>query len=117
MVVSAFCVINMANRIRFFKETFLVANISPEVVFGILFLNLSSIKIDFSGRELRWRTYITKKALLTTRRIEPVGRKEFATVALDLVYETYVNHVGSFSSITLASSSPLKLNFLPFHKH
>ena len=27
-----------ANRVRFFEKTFLVANISPEVVLGMLFL-------------------------------------------------------------------------------
>ena len=32
MVVAAFLVENKANRVRFFEETFLVANVSPEVV-------------------------------------------------------------------------------------
>ena len=53
MVVAAFSVENKANRVRFFEETFLVANVSPEVVFGMLFLTLSGADIDFSGRELR----------------------------------------------------------------
>ena len=32
MVVAAFLVVDKANRVRFFEETFLVANVSPEVV-------------------------------------------------------------------------------------
>ena len=33
MVVAAFLVTDKAKEIRFFEETFLVANVSPEVVF------------------------------------------------------------------------------------
>ena len=53
MVVAAFSVEDKANRVRFFEETFLVANVSPEVVLGMPFLTLSSADVDFSGRELR----------------------------------------------------------------
>ena len=53
MVVAAFSVEDKANRVRFFEETFLVANVSPEVVLGMPFLTLSGVDVDFSGRELR----------------------------------------------------------------
>ena len=33
MVVAAFSVEDKANRVKFFEETFLLANVSPEVVF------------------------------------------------------------------------------------
>ena len=49
MVVAAFSVEDKANRVRFFEETFLVANVSPEVVFEMLFLTLSGANVDFSG--------------------------------------------------------------------
>ena len=52
MVVAAFLVIDKTNQVIFFEKTFLVANISPEVVLGILFLTLSSANIDFLGCEL-----------------------------------------------------------------
>ena len=52
MVVIAFLVMDKANRVIFFEETFLVANVSPEVVFRILFLTLNGADIDFLGREL-----------------------------------------------------------------
>ena len=53
MVVAAFSVEDKANQLRFFEETFLVANVSPEVVLGMLFLTLSGADVDFLGRELR----------------------------------------------------------------
>ena len=52
MVVAAFSMENKANQVRFFEENFLVANVSPEVVFGMPFLTLSAADIDFSSREL-----------------------------------------------------------------
>ena len=113
IVVIAFLVEDKANQVRFFEETFLVANISPEVVLGMLFLILSSVDVDFLGRELLWRIYITKKALPTTRRIELVGKKEFEATALDSEHEIYVVHVGSVSFDILPNSSPFELDVHP----
>ena len=103
MVVASFSVVDKANRVRFFEETFLVANVSPEVVLGMPFLILSGADVNFSGRELWWRTYTTKEAFPTTRRVELVGKKEFAAAALDPEYKTYVVHVASLSSTPLPS--------------
>ena len=103
MVVAAFSVVDKANRVRFFEETFLVANVSPKVVLGMLFLTLSIADVDFPSRELRWRNYTTKEALSTTKRVKLVGKKEFAAAALDPGHETYVVHVASLSSTPLAS--------------
>ena len=49
MVVAAFLVVDKVNQVRFFKETFLVANIWPKVVFEIPFLTLSGADVDSSG--------------------------------------------------------------------
>ena len=101
MVVTAFSVTDKANQVKFFEETFLVANISSEVVFEILFLTLSSADVDFLSRELRWRTYTTEKALRTTRNIKLVGKKEFVAAALNPEYKTFVIHVASLCSTPL----------------
>ena len=53
MIVTAFLIMGKANQVRFFETTFLVANVSPEVVFGMLFLTLSGVNIDFLVWELR----------------------------------------------------------------
>ena len=110
IVVAAFLVMDKTNRVKFFEKTFLVANISPKVVLGIFFLTLSGADVEFLGWELRWRTYITKKALPTTRRVELVGKKEFAAAALDPESEIYVVHVGSVSSNVLPSFSLLNVH-------
>ena len=47
IVVAAFLVTDKANRVRFFEETFLVANISSEVVFGMFFIILSGADVNF----------------------------------------------------------------------
>ena len=90
IVIAAFSVVDKANRIRFFEETFLVANVSSEVVFGIPFLIWSSADVDFLGQKLWWETYTIKKALPTTRRVELVGKKKFAAIVFDPEHETYV---------------------------
>ena len=71
------------------------------------FFTLGDVDIDFLDQKLRWRIYITEEALPTTRRDKLVGKKEFAAAELDPKYETYVVHVGSVSSVTSPSSSPL----------
>ena len=105
MVVAAFSIEEKAIQVRFFEETFLVANVSPKVVLGIFILTLSGADVDFLKRELRWRTYSNEEALPTTRCVKIVGKKEFAAAALDPEHETYIFHVGSVSSDTLPSSS------------
>ena len=91
-----------------------MANVSPEIVLGMLFFTLSGINVDFLGWKLRSRTYITKKTLLTTRHVELVDKKEFIAAALDPEYEIYVVYVGSVSSDVFPICSPLKLNVHPF---
>ena len=114
MVVEVFLVEDNANRVRFFEETFLVANSSLKVVIGMPFLTLSGADVDFLGRKLQWRTYTTKKTVPTTRRVELVGKKEFAVAALDLEHEIYVVYVGSVNSNTSPSSS--LFNVHPFRR-
>ena len=41
-----------AERVRFFEETFLVANVSLDVIFGMPFLTLSGADVDFPKKEL-----------------------------------------------------------------
>ena len=53
MVVAAFSMVDKANQIKFFEETFLIANVSPEIVLGMPFLTLSDADVDFSSRDFR----------------------------------------------------------------
>ena len=101
IIVTTFLVVDKANRVRFFEKTFLVANVSPEIVLGMPFFTLSGIDIDFLGRELWWKTYITNKAFLTTKHVELVRKKKFIATVLDPEYKTFIVHVTSLSSILL----------------
>ena len=114
IVVAAFSMTDKVNWVRFFEKTFLVANISREIVLGMFFLTLSGADIDFLGQELRWRVYTIKEAFPITRRIKPVGKKKFAAIALNLEYETYIVYVISVRFI--ASSNSFSLNVYPFCK-
>ena len=83
-----------------------MANVSPEVVFGMLFFTLSSANVDFLDRKLCWKTYITQKTLLIIICIKVVGKKKFAVVALDPEYETFVVYIAFLSSIPLDTVHP-----------
>lgn len=47
MIVAAFFMTDKINQVSFFKKTFLVTNVSLEIIIGILFLTLSDTNIDF----------------------------------------------------------------------
>ena len=115
IVVVAFSVVDKANQVGFFEKTFLVANISLEVVFGMFFLTLSSADIDFSDQELWWKIYSIKKAFPTTKCVEIVGKKEFAAIVLNLEYEIFVVYVASLLAAFL-SSNLLNTNIHPFRR-
>ncbi len=97
MVVSIFFVLNKDGRERFFKESFLLANVKPNVVLGMPFLTISNIDIDFQARDVQWRSYTTGKIILTTRQVELIGNKEFAVAALDLEHEAFIVHIAALS--------------------
>lgn len=47
IVVATFLVTDKANRVRFYKEIFLIANIYPKIVFKMFFFIFSNADIDF----------------------------------------------------------------------
>ena len=52
MVLASFQVEDKLGRTRYFQETFLLADISVEVVLGMPFLTLSNADIQFAEKEL-----------------------------------------------------------------
>lgn len=71
------------KRSCFFEKTFLLTDIGMDIAFGMLFLILSNVKINFTNRKLRWKLYTTAKVLPTTQQIQLFRKKEFAIAALD----------------------------------
>ncbi len=102
MVSASFLLQDNQEKVRFFEETFLLADISLEVVLGMHFLALSNADFQFGAEELIWRTYIVVEALPTTSRFELIDKREFAKTALDENSETFVVHV---SALDIAESS------------
>ena len=52
IVIAVFSIIDLADGVRFFEKTFLIANFSLDIVFRMPFFILSGIDIDFSKKEL-----------------------------------------------------------------
>ena len=52
MVVSTFFMLDKNDRERFFEESFLLANVKPDVMLGMLFLTMSNVDINFQARDL-----------------------------------------------------------------
>lgn len=59
MVIAGFQVKNKLEKARFFQKTFLLADTSVEVIFEMPFLTFSKVEVDFTERELIWKTYTT----------------------------------------------------------
>ncbi len=97
MVVPTFLVSDKDGRERFFEESFLLADVSPDIVLGMPFLTMSNADVDFQAQDLKWKSYTTGKVLPTIRRVELIEKKEFAAAALDPEHETFVVHVAAVS--------------------
>ena len=67
MVVITFSMLDKNVREIFFEESFLLADVKPEIVLGMPFLTISNADIDFQARNLQWRSYITRDVVPTTR--------------------------------------------------
>ena len=52
MVVSTFFVLNKDGKKRYYKKSFLLADLKPNIVFAILFLTITNANIDFQTRDL-----------------------------------------------------------------
>ena len=99
MVLADFQMEDKLGRAQFFQETFLLANISIEVIPDMLFLTLSNADIQFIEKELTWRSYTTTEALPTIKRVELINKKEFAKAMLNENFETFVIHVASLNLV------------------
>ena len=99
MVIAGFLIQDKMGKIRFFEETFLLADTSMEVVLGISFLALNNADIQFDTESFTWRSYSTAEALPTTKRIELIDKHKFVKVALDENSETFVVHVAALEAL------------------
>ncbi len=53
IVVSIFSVLDKDGRERFFEESFLLADVRPDIVLEMPFLTMSNANVDFQARDLQ----------------------------------------------------------------
>ena len=63
MATADFSLQDKLGMVRFFQETFLVADTRMEGVLGMLFLTFGSADLRFAEEELVWRTYTAAETL------------------------------------------------------
>ena len=52
IVVFTFSILNKDNKKRFFKESFLLANVKLDIVLKMLFLIMSNVDVNFQAQDL-----------------------------------------------------------------
>ena len=110
MVSAEFSLQDSLRRVRFFEETFLLADTNMKVVLGMPFLSLNNVDFQFGAREFNWRSYLTAEALATARQVELINKHEFTRIALNENSETFVIHITALKNLKLAinpSRAPL----------
>ncbi len=53
IVVSTFSMLDKYGRERFFEKSFLLADVKPNIVLGMLFLTMSNANVNFQSRDLQ----------------------------------------------------------------
>ncbi len=105
MASARFLLQDSLGRVRFFEETFLLANISMKVVLGMPFLSFSNANVEFAELgQLTWRSYTAAEVLPTTSRVKLIDKREFAKAALDGNSETFMVYV---AALELAIAMPI----------
>ena len=98
MVLATFSVDDQYGRSRWFEETFLIADITHNVVLGMPFLKLADPEISFAKRTLLWQDYSVSTALPTQRRLELVEPEVFVKDALNANIACFVVHIAAILS-------------------
>lgn len=80
---------NSLKKVQFFKKTFLLADISMEVVLRISFFFFNNGNFQLNIRELNWSSYIIAEVLSTTTKVELINKKKFAKAILDRKFRSF----------------------------
>ncbi len=96
MASASFLLQDSLGSVRFFEETFLLADTSMEVVLRMPFLSLSNTDVKFAELgKLTWRLYTVADVLPTTSWVELIDKREFAKAALDKNSKTFFVHISA----------------------
>ena len=97
IVVSTFSMSDKDDKEKFFEKSFLLADIKPNIVLGMLLLTKSNVDIDFQARDLQWKFYTTGNVLLTTKQVKRIEKKKFAATILDPKYKAFIVHIAALN--------------------
>lgn len=100
LVLAKFLIQDSLRKVRFFKKTFLLKNISIKMVLRMSFLSLSNVDVKFveKSKILTQRFYIAIEALPTTSRVELIDKGEFAKAVLDENSKTFIVYVSALKA-------------------
>lgn len=90
IVFSIFSVLDKDSRKRFFEESFLLADVKPDIIFGMPFLTMSNADIDFQVRDFQLGSYTTGDVFWTTRSVKRIEKNKFAAAAFKPKYKVSV---------------------------
>ncbi len=112
MISARFSLQDSIGRVRFFEETFLLADTNMEVTLGMAFLAFINADFQFDVEELTWRSYIVVEALPITSWVELIDKREFAKAALNKYSATFLMHVATLELPTAMSIHPSRASQL-----
>lgn len=98
MIIVALFMNNKTEKICFFEDIFLLANISIDVVLMIYFFTLSNADIQFTYQELHQKSYTAAHFSLTIYYIEFISCKKFADATLNKNKRIFVVYMASLGS-------------------
>ncbi len=69
----------------------------------MFFLAFNNTHFQFGAEKLTWRSYTVADALLITSRVELIDKSQFAKVAFDRNFETFVIYISALKATTIHS--------------
>lgn len=113
MISTKILIQDSLEKVQFFKETFLLADTSMEVVLKMSFLFLSNANIKFAKlRKHIWKLYITAKALSTTSWVQFINKRKFIKIALDGNLDIFIMQVVILEAKPIYSSQTAQIAVL-----
>lgn len=99
--------------VEFFEETFLVADISKEIILEMSFFSFSKANIQFTEtKKLTLRNYTVATALPTINRIIFIDKKKFPAVALNIKAKIFVINITTLLAISTYLSKKAQIKGL-----
>lgn len=89
------------KRIRFFQQNILLANISLKMALKISFFTFNKANIWFIKKKFVYKTYMTAKALLTTRQVKIIKKIKFLLAILETNNQIFIMHIADLAEFKI----------------